>query len=663
MANAEQNKTGLLQLPSELLYQICECVDRNSPADSARLARAACHRLKDMCFEILMRNNTRKALRWALGTAVLGPQEAVERTTKLIRQCVHHGDADALFERYASGFTTERFGLLNYAAYMGDMDLARELLQKGLHVDAANGRPGANRGFTPLIDAIARGHRDMVRMLLEHGASLQLECRHVAGFHAVHALASRAEPDYLEEMVQELNLDINHRSAAGMTPLLYACADVQGARNIETLLRLGAHLEASNGRGNTALHLLVGTLEDVETTFGPGNAIVTMRERDEAVESGIRTLLAAGAGIDTLNHDGQSPLGYAAFKGDMHLLQVLLRHGADVNAGASSPAEQDTSAAMDTRPLFLLLKFQRSRCESAWHQDFNRKAAGCCRDLMARGAHLDKRVAPLMLESSLGAMYDVLDSLTSRFGFDVVQAGMSFECLIISTWEPEHTDVNLTYMLDRFLPDDDQVLDDWALDSLIFSSCAVGLPGILRLIGPNFNPRTNNTHPHSTLIGTPLHCLLENPSFDYSASPYALDFLLERGADVNARDEHGILCLSTLLTRGFHAVRALLFCRDEVEDDATRASGPSEHEMGGESSPDAEKSLEEYLTIFECNFGRIVDEFLKHGLNLDLLSWNRENQRYETYLQSIANSGVAPCFARCASYLTESQNRTPSSSV
>ena len=61
--------------------------------------------------------------------------------------------------------------------------------------------------------------------------------------------------------------------------------------------------------------------------FGPAH-IAAMRGIDELME----TVLDAGADPDQRNHDGETPLHYAANGGHASSVQMLLARGADIDA-------------------------------------------------------------------------------------------------------------------------------------------------------------------------------------------------------------------------------------------------------------------------------------------------------------------------------------------
>jgi ankyrin repeat protein len=110
------------------------------------------------------------------------------------------------------------------------------------------------------------------------------------------------------QLVQLLNrgVDPNTVDGQGNTLLMLAAREGHG-ETVNALLKYRPKLSARNQAGDSALMLAV------------------LKSNAEIVE----LLLAAGAEV---NHDGWTPLAYAAFEGHVNLLERLIEKGADVNA-------------------------------------------------------------------------------------------------------------------------------------------------------------------------------------------------------------------------------------------------------------------------------------------------------------------------------------------
>lgn len=137
------------------------------------------------------------------------------------------------------------------AAYEGNLDEARQLLQEGEDV---NGRDPGAPGWAPLHFAAAMGHVAMVDFLIERGA------------------------------------DVNLKGSDGNTPLHAAGFMVAGDKSVSTLIRRGASVNAANAQGKTPLQRYISTHSYIESPS-------------------INVLLEAGADPTIVDTSGHSAYG------------------------------------------------------------------------------------------------------------------------------------------------------------------------------------------------------------------------------------------------------------------------------------------------------------------------------------------------------------------
>lgn len=137
------------------------------------------------------------------------------------------------------------------AAEMGDMESARMLLDAG----AAASNPsllGIN-GFSPLQAAAAKGHRDMVALLLASGSDPNFRDGARKGT-AVYLAALHGHGGAVEQLLVA-GADVNTaHQGTGAAPL-YAAASCNHLAVVEQLLRAGANVNAHCSQGLTALHM------------------------------------------------------------------------------------------------------------------------------------------------------------------------------------------------------------------------------------------------------------------------------------------------------------------------------------------------------------------------------------------------------------------------
>ena len=241
-------------------------------------------------------------------------------------------EAGAHPDTFAAGETA-----LMTAARTGSVDAARLLLARGADLHLTE----ALRGQTALMSAAAGGHAAMVRLLAGHGADVNLRSR--GGFSAL-AFAVRAGGfDAVRELLAAGG-DVNDRLRDGTSVLMLAI--VNGHYDLAAfLLDRGADPNAIDA-GRTALHILVqthnwdgldkagvvergeigylGLLEKLLEHGADPNAGMT---RDEEVRFP-EGVTASGQSF-AVNVIGATPFWWAARSADLPAMRLLLAHGAD----------------------------------------------------------------------------------------------------------------------------------------------------------------------------------------------------------------------------------------------------------------------------------------------------------------------------------------------
>jgi HEAT repeat protein len=242
---------------------------------------------------------------------------------------------------------------LHFAAYFGDADSARGLLNAGGQPD-----PADRVGFTPLYYAAARGDLRMTRLLLEYGADAdgppQSEER------PLHQLSATGEP-------------------AGVA---------------EALLQAGADADARARYGRTPLHkaVFLGHVPLLEV------------------------LLDHGADANAQDSDGNTPLHWAAGRGDCAAISCLLARGADPsirNAEGMTPGDRARSDDHEAAARLLEVREHQPLLPGGWlprEEQFRRR---CARDLAQGLGRLERRISAdgLPFELYNAQERDILDAL------------------------------------------------------------------------------------------------------------------------------------------------------------------------------------------------------------------------------------------------------------
>jgi ankyrin repeat protein len=162
---------------------------------------------------------------------------------------------------------------LHLACWEGNVEVADNLISSGANIDRLSGRDG----HAPLFCAIMGRHIDIARLLLKHGARVEV------------------------------------KSPSDMLPLHQAAITGQGAM-CELLLDRGANVDCRDREQNTPLHY-AATTGNIRT---------------------VKVLLNDDSNVNAKQQSGMTPLHWAAHKGHEAVLDALIASGADVNVQSDS---------------------------------------------------------------------------------------------------------------------------------------------------------------------------------------------------------------------------------------------------------------------------------------------------------------------------------------
>jgi ankyrin repeat protein len=200
--------------------------------------------------------------------------------------------------------TDEPWRIALLAVRSGDLKLLRLLLQK-------TGGSSDERYSAPLMEAVLKGKIGMVRLLLENGTSADGGNRYHAT--ACHAAVVTGARDILALLVHH-GADLHIRDQHNRSILSYAIREEQF--EMATLL-----IES-------------GTNVNQPGTYGAPEALWT------AVEVGsvdiVRMLIEKGADVNAVGCEGSSLLMHAACFNQTDVMEYLIDNGADVNTKTST---------------------------------------------------------------------------------------------------------------------------------------------------------------------------------------------------------------------------------------------------------------------------------------------------------------------------------------
>lgn len=180
---------------------------------------------------------------------------------------------------------------LAWAALHRYEPLARLALDHGCDANAAT--TGGNCFYTPLLWAVEGGSEEILRLLLERGAEINLG---VPRFTPLH-LAVESGQDGIAKLLLDHGANLELREDMGLPPLLIAKCE----KTVRLLLDYGAEVDTQGKDGMTALHKAV---------VWPGK------------ESVVRLLLERGASFDLLDSGGKTSRQRAAASG-LEVIETL----------------------------------------------------------------------------------------------------------------------------------------------------------------------------------------------------------------------------------------------------------------------------------------------------------------------------------------------------
>jgi len=184
----------------------------------------------------------------AVMTAVYYGQPAIARLIEKYRQgldlfeATALGDADTVntwlsnHPELVNAYSEDGFQALGLAAFFGQLDSARLLLQHGAEVASPSLNP---LKVMPLHSAAAGNWLELTKLLLQAGAPVN--AHQAEGFTPLHSAAQNGNIEIIKCLI-EAGADVNATESEGRTPLYYA--ETEGFAEAEVYLKkMGAKLE------------------------------------------------------------------------------------------------------------------------------------------------------------------------------------------------------------------------------------------------------------------------------------------------------------------------------------------------------------------------------------------------------------------------------------
>ncbi|KAG4055473.1 hypothetical protein PC123_g9445 [Phytophthora cactorum] len=184
----------------------------------------------------------------------------------------------------------------------GHLAVARVLLESGADPDIP-----ARDSYAPLTIAALRGHADVVGLLMEYKACLDIQL--CCGSTAL-GIINTCENGMVDtaEMLLQGGASVNLLDNEGWSPLMIAVI---------------------NGRDDIT-RLLLEHKADVNVK-GPGQTTALRAAAELGYVEVVRALIYSKASLNDPSEDGETPLFIAAKKGHHEIVQLLVNQGADLN--------------------------------------------------------------------------------------------------------------------------------------------------------------------------------------------------------------------------------------------------------------------------------------------------------------------------------------------
>lgn len=259
------------------------------------------------------------------------------------------------------------------AAENGDLNAVKELLAKGVDVNAQTELSKGLKRNTPLIaavrrsrveivtflltaranpnlsgatgenalsSAVATGNLDIIRMLLKHGADPNI--KNFAGDTPLMYAITTGNMDIIKILLDH-GAEANVKNSAGTSPLMYAVdGRVRDNQKMTAIVRMliaaGADVNGKDKQGRTVLLFAVQSRnrETIELLQRSGakigdEVLAFYHTIGVGTPESVQALISLGVNIEVRNQFGSTPLMHAARMGRGSIVKVLLDSGANVN--------------------------------------------------------------------------------------------------------------------------------------------------------------------------------------------------------------------------------------------------------------------------------------------------------------------------------------------
>ena len=310
------------------------------------------------------------------------------RAERVVELLLKHG-ADVNYESKQSGETA-----LMKAVTGSCCKIVGDLLKNGASVNHVT-----SAGKTALMSVCQDGQEDILKLLLEYGADVNIVNTHTGESPLIAAARGMASLTFIEKLLNQ-RVDVNHKSKSGETALTCACKNGDDEVSfdnkaplpvVEMLLKQGACVNVVENNGNTALicacqngeekvaKLLLEHGADVKSVSKEtGETALTAAVFSRASVDLVKKLLHKGANPNQNVKNRKQMLTFVCENENKELFNSLLEHGADVNAVYAATGESALIVAARTRSPDKFVEKLLIRGADVNHKDNDGKSALHC---------------------------------------------------------------------------------------------------------------------------------------------------------------------------------------------------------------------------------------------------------------------------------------------
>ncbi|KAJ5027096.1 ankyrin repeat-containing domain protein [Bipolaris maydis] len=227
------------------------------------------------------------------------------------------------------------------AVARGDIETVKAMLDTGVDVERQR-----DDGASPLVIAISKRHADTVQLLLERG--IDVDSPVLSGPPIFHAVKASEDAPRLIQLLLDHGADVQATTGpANMTALHWAAVNGM-VHAVDFLIDKGLDVDGRCKRGKTALvlaaenghttvvKLLLAKGADLHARSGNGGTALVWAASCGHVETA-RHLIEEGSRLEDRDEDNLTALSIASNSGHLEMVELLIEKGADVNALSTEP--------------------------------------------------------------------------------------------------------------------------------------------------------------------------------------------------------------------------------------------------------------------------------------------------------------------------------------